>query len=116
MKRTTTQPVTEILCDICAAETSRATTCLICRRDFCHACEIDHIVRYKSKLHFISGSDGFYCVECDSKLKSGAISSPLFNAYHRMKLLVSDYSRQTTSLRVLQEIIEKDIESLRKDQ
>lgn len=67
MKKTVEKETT--FCDVCGKEYPYCDVCLSCGKEVCHECAKTEGVEYKHSVWASGSGDGFYCNECDSKLK-----------------------------------------------
>lgn len=88
---------TKTLCDVCGKETYGGH-CLLCGVDHCYGCSKKLGKTYHHAVSFNGSYDGYYCITCDSELRTTR-SNPLHNAYIQIE-----------NLREEQRIYRKDFE------
>lgn len=108
MKKTIEKEVE--FCDACEAE-GYTTACLCCGKEFCYDCRKTNGVEYSHSVHCQGSGDGFYCTECDSKLKkSGA--DKLHRAYLKIQDLRAEEKRFWEEFKKKADLAEAEVQTL----
>lgn len=82
MKRTVT--IEETICDECETDFAQNwCSCFICKKALCHKCAVTYHP-YASHGY----GDGYYCHDCDNKLRLRQLKDELWSLYQEAKELL----------------------------
>lgn len=109
MKKTVKKEV--IVCDKCNKEEEHVEKCLSCKVEMCYDCREKYGITYNHAVYFQGDGDGFYCYDCDSKLKSSR-KNERYNAYKVIELLKVELEDWHKSFKKRQEIAEKALKAI----
>ena len=108
--------VEAIVCDKCGdgRDLHSCYSCLNCGMDMCYGCLEKYGIKYSYAVYFSGSGDGYYCINCDNKLKTSG-KDELWNAYFRIHLLKKKSERFGKNFQFLAKQAEKDVEKIKNE-
>jgi hypothetical protein len=97
------------VCDVCGK--SCFEFCLGCGADHCDAHMDELGVRYRYSIYSGGYMDGYYCLDCDTRLRASG-EDPLHTAYVTLKALIDEYNAFFADFTPRADKVEKRIETL----
>jgi len=107
MKKKVEREIT--VCDVCGTPCHQS--CFNCGIDYCYTHVEDLAVEYRYSISFGGYMDGFYCLDCDTKLRASG-EDPLHAAYLTLKTLIDEHSAFYTDFTLRANKAEKRVKDL----